>query len=180
MSSAHDLRARTPSFDVRSRPVRVLIVDDSPSVLAVLHSTLADQPGLVVTATASSAEEGLRTAPCALPDLVLLDLRMPGMGGLAAVPHFKDSARPPLVVLMSLHDDLSLRRAVEQSGADGFMAKPDVSGERLRRLIEELRAPDQLPAFEGEPAHGCPRCDRHGTACRRGRSPRSPTRRLSR
>jgi DNA-binding NarL/FixJ family response regulator len=119
-------------------PLRLLVVDDSPKVLAVLRALLAEEAGLVVAATASSAEEGLLAAQRVRPDVVLLDVRMPGMGGLAAVPFFKRGARPPLVVMLSLQDDIALRREAERAGADALLAKTDVDGERVRLLIAEL------------------------------------------
>jgi two-component system, NarL family, invasion response regulator UvrY len=120
------------------RPLRLLLVDDSPKVLAALRLVLADQEGLEVTATAGSAEEGLETALATRPDVVLLDVRMPGMGGLAAVPAFKRGAPLPLVVLLSLHEDITLRREAEWAGADGLLAKTDVDGDLLREVLEQL------------------------------------------
>jgi DNA-binding NarL/FixJ family response regulator len=120
------------------RPVRLLIVDDSPKVLAVLQALLAEQTGFLVVATAGSAEEGLAVMPVARPDVVLLDVRMPGMGGLAAVPYFKRHRPPPLVLLLTLIDDVGLHREAERTGADALLAKTTLDGERLRRLIETL------------------------------------------
>jgi DNA-binding NarL/FixJ family response regulator len=158
--------------DLDLRPVRVLVVDDSPKVLAVVRAMLADLPGLVVAATAASAEEGLEAAPCARPDVVLLDVRMPGMGGLAAVPLFKQIDRPPLVVLLSLHADLALRREAERSGADAIMSKTELDGQGLAHLIDDLlerRAIKQraLRFVRSPRVPGCLRCSRHWTTCRR-------------
>jgi DNA-binding NarL/FixJ family response regulator len=154
------------------RPVRVLVVDDSPKVLEVVRVMLADLPGLLVAATAASAEEGLDAVPCARPDVVLLDVRMPGMGGLAAVPLFKQADNPPLVVLLSLHADLALRREAERSGADAIVAKTELDGQRLGHLIDELierRAVQQraLRFVRSPHVTGCLRCARHWTTCRR-------------
>jgi DNA-binding NarL/FixJ family response regulator len=124
------------------RTLRLMIVDDSAKVRAALVIMLADQPGLVVVATASSAEEALRLAPEARVDVVLLDVRMPGMGGLAAVAELKRCQPPPVVLLLSLLDDLSLRRAAERAGADGVLAKTELDAARLREiLIDAPRGP---------------------------------------
>jgi DNA-binding NarL/FixJ family response regulator len=153
------------------QPVRLLVIDDSPNVLAVLRGMLSGHPGLMVAATAASAEEGLEAIPCARPDVVLLDVRMPGMGGLAAVAHFKQGERPPLVLLLSLDDDLALRRAAERSGADALLAKSQLDAGRLRRLIDELdqRRRGRGRARRSERAHRtrCVRCDRRFADCRR-------------
>src|SRR4051794_19127806 len=98
-------------------PLRLLLVDDSPKVLAVLRCLLAEQAGLVVAGSAPSAERGLEAARALRPDAVLLDVRMPGLGGLAAVPLFKRLEPPPLVVLMTMNDDIGVRREAERAGA---------------------------------------------------------------
>src|SRR4051812_36116642 len=85
-----DAMSRLARCSVEPDPgaLRLLMIDDSPKVLAVLRCLLSEQPGLVVVGTASSAEPGLEVARMLRPDVVLLDVRMPGMGGLAAVPLF--------------------------------------------------------------------------------------------
>ena|SRR5256885_3083131 len=125
----------------RPRPVRVLVVDDSPKVLAALLAVLSDHPDLLVVGFASSAEEALAVGSRARPDVVLLDVRMPGMGGLAAVAHFKRQAWRPLVVLLSLQEDPALRREAHLAGADAFVAKTEVDGDQLIQLLDDLCAP---------------------------------------
>jgi DNA-binding NarL/FixJ family response regulator len=122
------------------RPLRLLLVDDSPKVLAVLRCALSEQAGLVVSGTARSAELGVEAAQALRPDAVLLDVRMPGLGGLAAVPLFKRLQPPPLVVLMTMNDDVGVRREAERAGADALLAKAEVDGERLRALLQALAA----------------------------------------
>jgi two-component system nitrate/nitrite response regulator NarL len=131
--------AHTALPGIDARPLRLLLVDDSPKVLAVLRCMLAEPPGLLVIGTAVSAEQGLETARVIEPDVVLLDVRMPGMGGLAAVPLFKQQQHPPpLVVLLTLNEDIGLRREAERAGADALLAKTEVDGERVRRLLWTL------------------------------------------
>jgi DNA-binding NarL/FixJ family response regulator len=122
------------------RPIRLLIVDDSPKVLAVLRCLLAEQPGLVVSGCFASAELALDVARAVRPDAVLLDVRMPGMGGLAAVPHFKRLQPSPVVLLMTMNDDIGVRREAERAGADALMAKTDIEGETLRVVLHALMA----------------------------------------
>jgi DNA-binding NarL/FixJ family response regulator len=127
------------SLDADSRPLRLLMIDDSPKVLAVLRCLLAEQRGVVVVGSASSAEPGLEVARTLRPDVVLLDVRMPGMGGLAAVPLFKRLLPPPIVVLMTMYADIAVHREAERAGADSLVAKTDVDAERLLALLAALR-----------------------------------------
>ena len=124
----------------RRRPVRLLVVDDSPKVLAALLWIFADEPDLVVAATALSAESALEAARHSHPDVVLMDVRMPGMGGLAAVRYLKQGEQPPLVLLLSLQDDFALRREAELAGADALLVKTELDGASLRQLIEQFEA----------------------------------------
>jgi DNA-binding NarL/FixJ family response regulator len=124
--------------DEPRRPIRLLLVDDSPKVLAALLWIFADEPDLIIAATALSAEEALDVCRRASPDVVLMDVRMPGMGGLAAVPYLKQREHPPLVLLLSLEDDFALRHEALRVGADALLLKTELDGNVLRRLIDEL------------------------------------------
>ncbi len=103
--------------------IRVLIVDDHPVVRAGLVGILAGEPDLSVVGEAASADEAVTVARAVAPDVVLMDLRMPGGDGvtatagvLAAVP----SAR--VVVLTTYESDADILRAVE-AGAAGYLLK---------------------------------------------------------
>ena len=103
--------------------IRVLIVDDHPVVRAGLVGILAGEPDLSVVGEAASADEAVTVARSVTPDVVLMDLRMPGGDGvtatagvLAAVP----SAR--VVVLTTYESDADILRAVE-AGATGYLLK---------------------------------------------------------
>ena len=121
------------------RPIRLLLVDDSPKVLAALLWVFADEPDLIIAATALSAEDALDVCRRVSPDVVLMDVRMPGMGGLAAVPYMKQSEHPPLVLLLSMEDDLAMHREAIRVGADAFIRKTEIDGNRLRELIDDLK-----------------------------------------
>jgi two-component system, NarL family, response regulator len=103
--------------------IRILIVDDHPVVRAGLTSMLATQPGLEVVGSASSGEEALAKLGETAPDLILLDLRMPGMDGLSALRALgKLGAAPKAIVLTSFETDEDIYRAV-QAGARGYLLK---------------------------------------------------------
>ncbi len=155
----------TGAFPVGSGPVRVLVADDHPVVRAGLRALLSAEPGLAVVAEAGSGEETVLMARQHQPDVVLMDLRMPGAGGLAAIRHLSaDQPGVRVVVLTTYDSDADILPAVE-AGAAGYLLKdtprdtlvgaifaaargetvlaPSVAG----RLVNRLRAaPAQAPA----------------------------------
>lgn len=106
--------------------VRVLVVDDSPTVRAVFSRLIEAEADLELAAAANSAEDALAMLVQAAPDVILLDLDMPGMGGLEAIPRLIELAAPARVLVVS---SLTVRGA-EQTlaalslGAAETMAKP--------------------------------------------------------
>jgi DNA-binding NarL/FixJ family response regulator len=109
--------------ELRNAPIRILIVDDHPVVLAGLTSMLGTQPGMEVAGSASSGEEALEMLRSKPADLLLLDLRMPGMNGidtLLALKRAKIAVR--VIILTSFETDEDVYRAV-QAGAQGYLLK---------------------------------------------------------
>lgn len=109
--------------DLRETPIRILIVDDHPVVLAGLTSMLGTQTGMEVLGSACSGDEALEMLRLKPADLVLLDLRMPGMTGIDTLHAFKRagiSAR--VIILTSYETDEDIYRAV-QAGAQGYLLK---------------------------------------------------------
>jgi DNA-binding NarL/FixJ family response regulator len=120
-------------------PTRILLVDDSAEFLVSLERFLATIPGLKVVGKAVSGQEALQYVPGLQPNLVLMDLVMPGMNGLEATRKVKALPNAPHVIIMSLHDLANYRMAAESVGADGFISKSEF-GERLLPLIHKLIA----------------------------------------
>ncbi|MGW7246289.1 response regulator [Streptomyces decoyicus] len=103
--------------------VRVLLADDHPVVREGLCAMLESDPGIDVIGQAGSGEEAVTLATRLTPDVVLLDLRMGGMDGVAATGHIlRQSPRSKVVIVTTYEDDSDILRAVE-AGAAGYLLK---------------------------------------------------------
>ena len=102
---------------------RILIVDDSADFLESATLLLAAAPGVAVVGHARSGEEAVAETERLLPDLVLMDVQMPGMGGLAATRLIKARPHAPRVIILTLHDTAEYREAAEAAGANGLLSK---------------------------------------------------------
>ena len=123
--------------DVKS--FRVLLVDDSEIFRESVERSLSLVKNVQVVGSAASGEEALRLAGELNPDLILMDLAMPGMNGLQATRILKEKEDAPSVIILTMYDSREYRRAVESVGADGFVAKSEF-GEKLLPTIKSLLA----------------------------------------
>jgi len=125
-------------------PVRVLIVDDHPVVQNGLRGMLDGEPGVAVVGEASDGAEALTVAERLAPDVVLMDLRMPGMDGIEATAAFSARGGMPRVLVLTTYDtDADVLRAVE-AGATGYLLKDASSGELVRAVRAVARGESVL------------------------------------
>ncbi|MCT1355691.1 response regulator transcription factor [Gordonia sp. p3-SID1431] len=102
---------------------RIMIVDDDPLVRSGLRLLLGGDAGLDIVAEAGNGQEALDTHATAPVDLVLMDLRMPVLDGIAATGRFKALVSPPAIIVLTTFDaDDYVVRALAM-GADGFLLK---------------------------------------------------------
>jgi DNA-binding NarL/FixJ family response regulator len=114
--------------------VRVLIVDDSDIVRRGLTTIVDTADGFQVVGTATDGRDALTVAGRLKPDLILMDIRMPGLDGLAATRQLMAFETPPrIVILTTFNDDEYIAEAVA-AGAAGFMLK-DAPPEQLLRAL---------------------------------------------
>lgn len=119
----------------QSNPITVMIVDDHEMVRRGASSYLEAQPDIVVVAQASSGEEAIKLARELVPDVVLMDLVMPGMDGVDATRKIKDTTpRTQIIILTSFHQDEFIFPAL-QAGAISYLLK-DV---KASELVEAIR-----------------------------------------
>jgi len=115
---------------------RILVVDDEPQVLRLLRTALSER-GYDVT-TAASGEEALAAVEKRLPDVILLDLVMPGLSGLDVCQAVRARAAVPILVLSARGDEHDKVTALDL-GADDYLTKPFGMAELLARIRVALR-----------------------------------------
>jgi DNA-binding NarL/FixJ family response regulator len=103
--------------------IRVVVVDDEPMVRAHLRTILGSSPTIEVVDEAGDGAAGLEAVTRSRPDVVLMDLRMPGTGGITATERISQRPDPPVVVVLTTFDaDQYVLRAL-RAGAAGFLVK---------------------------------------------------------
>ena len=102
--------------------IRLLIVDDHPVVRAGLVGMLSDEPGFEVVGEASDGDQAARVAAATRPDVVLMDLRMPGVGGVEATAQITAAGDAKVLILTTYESDDQILAAIE-AGASGYLLK---------------------------------------------------------
>ncbi|SFF33543.1 Response regulator receiver domain-containing protein [Fontimonas thermophila] len=105
------------------RKWRTVLVDDNRPFLVLARHLLADYPQIDVIGEAYDGHQAVMLAETLRPDLLIMDLAMPGMGGLQATRLIKAQDKPPIILIASHYDDPAHREFVAQVGADGFINK---------------------------------------------------------
>jgi DNA-binding NarL/FixJ family response regulator len=117
--------------------IRTLMVDDHAAFLDELAHLLEDEHEIDVVGRTASGEDALKQTAALRPDLVLMDLAMPGMGGLEATRRLKTAPRAPRVIMLSFHEHSMYRLAALDAGANGFIPKSKL-GTALLPMIHSL------------------------------------------
>ena len=148
-------------------PLRVLVVDDHPLFTAGVTALLFSVDGIEVVATAADGEAAVREATLCRPDVVLMDLNLPGMSGLEATRRIAKASPESVVLVLSMLDDDESVLAAMRAGARGYVLKGAGQEELLAairavaaggavfgaavagRMLAALDAPPPAPAFPG-------------------------------
>jgi len=117
-------------------PLRTLIVDDEPVARKVLREELDSFDDVEIIGEADNGALALERISADHPDLVLLDLQMPVMGGLEVVRNLRHAAHMPVVVMVTAYDQYALQAF--EAGAIDYLLKP-VGGERLAEAVERAK-----------------------------------------
>jgi DNA-binding NarL/FixJ family response regulator len=116
--------------------IRVLIVDDHALVRSGLRLMLDAEDGFEVIEEAGSAEEAVRKARLEKPDIVLLDVTMPGRSGLEATPDILEAAPKARILVLSMQDDPHYVREAFAAGASGYLLKEAADADLVQAIRE--------------------------------------------
>jgi DNA-binding NarL/FixJ family response regulator len=119
-----------------SEPVRILVADDHPLFREGVVHSLASEPDLAIVGQAASGEEALRLARDLLPDVVLLDIGMPGWGGLVTAEKITTACPASRIVMLTVVEDEDKLLTAFKAGARGYVLK----GVSARELANVVRA----------------------------------------
>jgi DNA-binding NarL/FixJ family response regulator len=125
--------------DYSSSPIRILAADDHPLILAGIGAVIAEQPDMTLVAEANDGIEAVTLFKKLRPDVVLIDLQMPRMNGLAAIADIRiRSPETRILVLTTFRGDMQALRAIK-AGATGYLLKTMIRKE-LVTAIREVHA----------------------------------------
>ena len=119
--------------------IRVLIIEDHPIVRTGIRSLLAAAGDIEVMAEAADGEEGLRLALDGRPDVVTLDISLPGMSGIEVLKHLKQQCCRAAVLVLSLHPEDRYAVRLLRAGASGYLSK-GAPAEVLTSAIRKVHA----------------------------------------
>jgi DNA-binding NarL/FixJ family response regulator len=124
--------------------IRVLLVDDQQSVRRGLRMRLGLEPDLTVVGEAGDGEAALRMARLVAPDVVVMDVEMPRLDGIAATEQLLRAEPRCAVVVLSLHEDAVTRERAKAAGARGFVSKTRID-DCLLSAIRSAASPEAQP-----------------------------------
>jgi DNA-binding NarL/FixJ family response regulator len=122
-------------MEIASGPHRVLIVDDADTVRESLRWLLENETGLLVAGEAQNGSEAIVRAAELAPDLVILDIGLPGLDGYAVARALKALLRPPAVIFLTAHGSDESQRRAKELGADSYVEK----SQGATALLTEIR-----------------------------------------
>ena len=106
---------------------RILLVDDNKKFLEAASKIIKATNEAVIIGGVFTGEEAVEKIEHEHPDLVLMDVSMPGIGGLKATRIIKKMVNPPQVIILTLYDTVEYRNEAKAAGADGFISKSDLA-----------------------------------------------------
>ena len=121
-------------------PVRVLLVDDDDLMRAGLKAVISSDPSVKVVGEAGNGRAAVEQVRALRPDLVLMDVRMPGLGGVAATNRIKAAHPATVVALISTTSPEDLGPEIAESDADALIWKRDLRPRVLEDLWRHRRA----------------------------------------
>ena len=125
--------------------VSVLLVDDNPAFLRILTRFLQEHDDVVVAGAAGGGEEALALAQDLQPDIVLIDLAMPGLSGLETIPLLRAMLPEVGIIALTVLDISSYRQAALAAGVNDFVPKVSLNTELLPAIRRVAQANPSRP-----------------------------------
>lgn len=123
--------------------IKVMLVDDQPLILEGINMILSIDEGISVVAMAKSSEEALLILENVAADLILMDIRMPGMGGVKGIQCIMEKYPATIILVLTTFDDDQYIIDALRYGAKGYLLK-DIEAKKLTSAIYEAMAGDLL------------------------------------
>lgn len=123
--------------------ITLVLADDEPNVRRALRMRLELEPDIAVTGEAGDGFAALEVVEDVRPDVVVMDVAMPRLDGIAAVERIRAAAPATRVVVLTLHDDAATKQRARAAGADGFVGKhqpPEALIDAIRGAAEPAAA----------------------------------------
>jgi two-component system response regulator NreC len=115
-------------------PIRILLVDDHAVLRSGLRLLLEREEGMEPVGEAGTAEDAIRSLPRLEPDVVVIDIEMPGMGGVEGAARIRERAPGVRVLVLSMHDQAQDVRRAFDAGADGYLLKAAADEDLVRAI----------------------------------------------
>jgi DNA-binding NarL/FixJ family response regulator len=139
---------------VSSRTIRTFLADDDPLLMALLARILSKDKRIAIVGSAPDGPRALRNAWSLAPDLVVTDLRMPGLDGAEVTRHLKQRLNAPIVFIATSDDTPEARARCVAAGVDAFLVKAGNVAPRLLSAIREF-FPDDGDGSNAETQPDC-------------------------
>ena len=142
-------------------PIRVVLADDHPVVRSGLSALLASVPQVTVAGVAGTGAEAVRAAVTLRPDVLVMDIQMPGLSGLAATREITRVAPDVAVLMLTMFDDDDSVFAAMRAGARGYVLK-GAQQDEIIRAIQAVAADEAIfgPRWPAACSSSSPRCPR--------------------
>ena len=128
--------------------IRLLLVDDSITFLDNIAGFLAEFKDLVVVGTAHNGDEALCLAADLQPDIVLLDVNMPGLSGIEIIPHLRQILPGAGIIILSFQNSDIYKGAALVAGADAFLPKETLTDELIPAINRVFKRNERLASVE--------------------------------
>ena len=122
----------------KNQPVKILIVDDHPLLREGVARLINREPDLEVCAEAGNAQEALKAVAKAKPDVAIVDVALSGLGGIELIKSIRTMGKKPLILALSMHDEVIYAERALRAGAQGYLMKSQPAGLIITALRDVL------------------------------------------